>query len=357
MAATRINPLSNPKGVKLSCELCAKPAYTQCKDCRVTFYCGKEHQSVDARGIHAKICQLLVPLRIPISVLGSEEERAQREQLTRSRQLHLLQITRTEAHRLLFEGQYDLAIPAALQALRFSMDVSGANSIDLVPSYLLLGKASIGLKQYKQAEGYLSQANWAILKAESCEDTVRAQLHRNFGLLYASQGQYDKALGQLAQDIYYISLSKGPEHISATGGYFQLGTVFQNLGRIEHATGVFDKVVHIWKAALKTPDSHLDVVQMAEAVQMLTFIHAFRTSYMSASTLATEVLYVLAQVYHASSQMDKAKDFASKALHAYEAALGRDHTLSIETRMFLRNLLGELPSIRKPRALTSSRPS
>ncbi|KAJ1342845.1 hypothetical protein BSLG_002504 [Batrachochytrium salamandrivorans] len=208
---------------------------------------------------------------------------------------------------------YDLAIPAALQALRFSMDVSGANSIDLVPSYLLLGKASIG--------------------------------------------QYDKALGQLAQDIYYISLSKGPEHISATGGYFQLGTVFQNLGRIEHATGVFDKVVHIWKAALKTPDSHLDVVQNGRGSADAHVYSRISNKLYECLNSATEVLYVLAQVYHASSQMDKAKDFASKALHAYEAALGRDHTLSTETRMFLRNLLGELPSIRKPRALTSSRPS
>lgn len=33
-----ISPLSNPKGVKLNCELCGRPAYIQCKNCKVTFY-------------------------------------------------------------------------------------------------------------------------------------------------------------------------------------------------------------------------------------------------------------------------------------------------------------------------------
>ncbi|RKO86379.1 hypothetical protein BDK51DRAFT_24407, partial [Blyttiomyces helicus] len=214
----------------------------------------------------------------PVAVLGSEEERSHREKQTRHRQVQLLEITQTEAHKKLFEGQYDLAIPAALQALRFAMDVYGQNSIEIVPSYLLLGEASIGLQQYTQAEDYLSLAKWAVLKAEHCAHGIRAQLHRNFGLLYSSQGNYEEALNQLAQDvrqwggggestdrisscrltfvfnlqIYHASLTRGPEHISVSGGYFQLGNVFHKQNRIDHATAVFDKVVSIWKSALKS---------------------------------------------------------------------------------------------------------
>lgn len=33
-----LNPLANPKGVKLLCELCQKPAFIQCTKCRVTYY-------------------------------------------------------------------------------------------------------------------------------------------------------------------------------------------------------------------------------------------------------------------------------------------------------------------------------
>lgn len=40
--------------------------------------------------------------------------------------------------------QYELAIPAALQALRYSQDVYKKKSIESIPSYLLLGKATTG---------------------------------------------------------------------------------------------------------------------------------------------------------------------------------------------------------------------
>lgn len=33
-----LNPLAFPKGVKYLCELCQKPAYMQCTQCRVTYY-------------------------------------------------------------------------------------------------------------------------------------------------------------------------------------------------------------------------------------------------------------------------------------------------------------------------------
>ena len=42
---------------------------------------------MDFKGIHQKICQLLIPLRTPISVLGSEEERKHRESQTRARKV------------------------------------------------------------------------------------------------------------------------------------------------------------------------------------------------------------------------------------------------------------------------------
>jgi hypothetical protein len=63
MLSQPINPLANPKGVKLTCELCGTIATVQCGGCRVVHYCGKEHQDEDWRGIHQKICALIGPLR------------------------------------------------------------------------------------------------------------------------------------------------------------------------------------------------------------------------------------------------------------------------------------------------------
>lgn len=59
-------------------------------------------------------------------------------------QRHMIDLTRTTGQKLLFEGRHEQAVPAAMQSLRFAIDVHGLDSIELVPSYLILGEASIG---------------------------------------------------------------------------------------------------------------------------------------------------------------------------------------------------------------------
>lgn len=135
-------------------------------------------------------------------MLGSEEERIERKVHVRKQQADLLAIAKSRAQKLLFEGNFDLAIPAALQALRFSLLVYSQESIELVPAYLLLGEASIGLSQYKQAEDYLSLAKWAVLKSNTKDNHIKSQLHRNFGQLYAAKGEYELAKDELAQDVH-----------------------------------------------------------------------------------------------------------------------------------------------------------
>ena len=59
-------------------------------------------------------------------------------------QKQMIDLTRTTGQKLLFEGKHEQAVPAAMQALKFAIDVYGLSSIELVPSYLILGEASIG---------------------------------------------------------------------------------------------------------------------------------------------------------------------------------------------------------------------
>jgi len=51
----------------------------------VNFFSGREHQQVDFVGIHEKICQLLIPLRTPLSFASSEQQRqhSQQQQIMR----------------------------------------------------------------------------------------------------------------------------------------------------------------------------------------------------------------------------------------------------------------------------------
>ncbi len=208
--------------------------------------CAKEHQSVDWFGIHEKICQLLGALRTLRPTLGSEDERQRRNLTVQMSQHALIDLTKNEAQKHLVMGQYELAIPGALQSLRFSMEVYGSGRIELVPAYLLLAESNLGLKRYKVAEEFLLYANWSVLKNPDSSNELKSQLYRNFGKLYASQGRFQDALRQLALDVYYSSLESGPEHIDTAGGYFYLADVFMTQGIVEHALAFYDKVVDVW---------------------------------------------------------------------------------------------------------------
>lgn len=116
-------------------------------------------------------------------------------------QRNLLDMTRTVGRKFLFEGRYDYSIPAAMQSLRFAIDIFGLSSIELVPSYLILAEASIGLGRVPQADEYLAQAQWTVLKTPTCGNEIRSDLHRILGLLNDAKGDYQGAIKSLANDV------------------------------------------------------------------------------------------------------------------------------------------------------------
>lgn len=345
-----INPLANPKGVKLLCELCQKPAFLQCTECRVTYYCSTEHQKADWLGIHEKICQLLIALRTPIPFLGSEEERQHRKQQQIVRQKQMIELCRTEGQKLLFEGRYDRVVPAALESLKFSIEVYGLSSIELVPSYLILGEASIGLGRLSQAEEYLAQAQWTVLKTPECTDDIKSKLFRNLGLLYAAQGNYPDALSQLADDIYHSSRVHGTDDIRTSGGYFHMANVFYRQSKLDIAFSLYNQVTDIWyehlsrllrqrtktpakpsgigpafNSGLPTDFEILDEAQEAEAIQVINAILDLREQ-QSVQTPAVmcKIYFTTAMLQYILGDMPKAKEFGIKARTACENTVSSD---------------------------------
>lgn len=63
-----------------------------------------------------------------------------------------------------------------LQALSFSKEIFGDGSIEMVPPYLLLSEANLGLGHLQSAEEFLSLANWSILKTPACSNAIRSQV-------------------------------------------------------------------------------------------------------------------------------------------------------------------------------------
>ncbi|XP_041377508.1 zinc finger MYND domain-containing protein 12-like isoform X2 [Gigantopelta aegis] len=341
-----LNPLANPKGLKLLCELCQKPAFIQCTQCRVTYYCGVEHQKADWLGIHEKICLSLIPLRQTVSFLPSEEERQKRENELFLQKCHMIDLTRTTGQKLLFEGKHEQAVPAAMQSLRFAIDVHGLTSIELVPSYLILGEASIGLGRLSQAEEYLAQAQWTVLKTPECTNAIKSKLYRNLGLLYAAKADYEESLRQLADDIYHASEEFGTDDIRTSGGYFHMANVFFRQGKMEIADSLYRQVTDIWYNHLqrivlsrtRTPETpkgvgpgavetlfeeedSLDEAQEAEAIQVLNSIYDIRENQSNRKSQDLAIVcHALGMLYFVLQDISRAKEFGRKAVVASDGS-------------------------------------
>lgn len=101
----------------------------------------------------------------------------------------------------MFEGLFERAIPGATTSLRLAIELFGLKSVDLVPSYLILGEASQGLGSLTQAQEYLSQAEWTVAKNTECPNNILHKLYRNMAMLQMSQGHLEQALRNLANDV------------------------------------------------------------------------------------------------------------------------------------------------------------
>jgi len=98
-------------------------------------------------------------------------------------------------------------------------------------------------------------ANWSVLKNPDCSNALRSKLHRNFGKLYASQGRFEKALKELANDVFYSSLEMGPEHIDTAGGYYHMATIF------------FSQVRNVFAASRPLP---LELTSVSSRTKLIT---------------------------------------------------------------------------------------
>lgn len=197
-------------------------------------------------GIINKIAHLIAPLMLPAPIVGTQEERIRRSNNVVLSKRSLIEYCMAESSSLLSAHKYQLAVPAAVQALKYSKDVDGEDSLTVVEPYLHLAHASLGLKQISQAEDYLSFARWIVLNTSNCPDRTRSRMHQFLGRVYTAKGAFDDAKKEFASCIFYSSRFCGAEAIPTASGYFRLGDVFLAEGHVENSLAFFDKVVDIW---------------------------------------------------------------------------------------------------------------
>ncbi|XP_032088165.1 zinc finger MYND domain-containing protein 12 isoform X1 [Thamnophis elegans] len=338
-------PLAQPRQKKRRCELCLGPANVRCAACLVTYYCDVDHQNADWVSVHAKICQLLIPLRAAPPFYTSEKERKLGEEQRRNREIFLADVTYETAQTFLIDGQYEDAIPAALHSLKFSISIYGSSAVELVPPYLILAETSLGLAHLSQAEEYLAQAQWIVLKNTHCSYHVQSKLYRNLGLLHATKGNLEEALYHLANDIYFACCAFGTtRHVSVSGGFFHMANIFSHKNKMDIVDSLYCEVVDLWYdhfshfveiqyQKLITPaevdllsvedgaeEDVLDEKQRAEAMQMLKSILAFReASLRQQPEKEAKLLHTLAMFHFLVHDLKKAEGFVMRCLQTAQS--------------------------------------
>jgi tetratricopeptide (TPR) repeat protein len=349
--AVPINQLARPKAAKYECEVCGKAATLKCSKCP-TYYCTQEHFDIDWRGIRHLIFEDIVVLRQRPKVIGSEEEREKRAQELMGIRKELLELCTETAQKFLVQGKYELAVPGALQSLKFAIEVHGSEATELVPSYLLLAEANLGLRRLKIAEEFLSLANWNILKHPQAGASMMSNLQRNFGRLYAAQQRYNEALQAFATDIYHSSLEFGPENIRSAPSYFHMGRVFQSHQKSERAASFYAKVVDVYTVFLEgwlgqsngEQSSEITAVEVEEAIEIVKHITEYRErrsdeDQAERSKVETaEGRYTMGLLYVYTGDITQGKDCLNLALEVFLATVGIDHQRTKNCQRHLEDL-------------------
>ncbi|CAM9764482.1 unnamed protein product [Ectocarpus fasciculatus] len=347
-----LNRLAFPKGKIPRCEISGQAASVACITPHITLYYATEEQAEQAwhAGIMHKISPLIGPLRATPQIIGSEEERARREYTVQMSKRALIDLCQQEASKLLVQGRYDLAVPGAIQALAFSKEIFGDGSIETVPPYLLLSEANLGLGLLQSAEGFLSMANWSILKTPQCSNAIRSQLHRNFGKLHTAQNKLDEALDDLSKDVYCSSLEVGPEHIDTSAGFFLIANIFYAQRKVESSLAFYDKVVDIWYKFLASVRSDANLAenvgkaQLSEGMDMLTRVLNTRVNLLGDTHIATgEARCTLGLLHLFVADKAAAVDHLTLASEIYTKQLGSDHASTQDVVDILVQLGGPRP--------------
>ena len=109
-------------------------------------------------------------------MVGTQEERHRRTTNTILSKRSLVEYCLSESSSLLSLQKYQLAFPAAIQALKFSKEIDGENALSLVEPYLHLSQAALGMRQLSKAEEYLALARWIVLNHADCSDKIKSRL-------------------------------------------------------------------------------------------------------------------------------------------------------------------------------------
>ncbi len=293
--------------------------------------------------IHKQICGLIKDLKQADDVFGSAQQRQQHRERMAGIRRRIVGIGVDQATAALSKQEYQRAIPAALQALKYQRELDGSDKSLIVP-YLLLGEAHTGLGKLQRAEEYLSFAKWVII---SCEEKMpddaadrttliglRGQLHRQFGKLFLFQDRFDEAEAEFASDAYFSGLAAGPESPETAQCYFHMGNLFYLKKQRQAAFQFYDKIVEIWQAYLRdlvargALSTHPIPGSAVETSEMFAKLENVYTQNCGADHTSTGFLQLTVALFTVTLGPDHVPDALERVGRAHDIFLqnfGQDH--------------------------------
>ena len=311
-------------------------------------------------------------MRADPPIIGTAEERDARVKHVIICKRSLIGFCLVEAASLISSQKYDLAVPAATQALQLTKDLDGELSVAVVEPMLQLSQAYLGLNLLRQAEEYLALARWNVLNAAAeaspYSDSVLSRLHMLLGRVLTAQGNLNAAKDELAQSIYFSSKFYGAESCATSIGYYRLGDIFLAQGDKVSTLAFFDKVVDIWYKLLITSltaataedsapaapssssystllDPNSSVVKDAPSAEVvaegrfhLSQILAVRQASIGETHIATgEVLYTIGLFeFLYQKNTASALSFIASAREVYKSSLGDSHDSTLQVENVIR---------------------
>ncbi|CAG9460908.1 unnamed protein product [Pedinophyceae sp. YPF-701] len=155
----------------------------------------------------------------------------------------LLKLGSQEAARLMAAGDYESALPVALDAVAQGQVLFRQGGLEMFPLYLLAAQANLGMRRERACEDLLSLASH-LANSQPQEDitpVMAAQKARLWGQLYSMQGRQREALQSFAEDVYNCSLAYGPSDIRTSLGFYNIGKALLALGEREKSLANHDQ--------------------------------------------------------------------------------------------------------------------
>ncbi|KAG2378255.1 hypothetical protein C9374_008398 [Naegleria lovaniensis] len=318
--------------------------------------------------LEQKFNDLIVQLNSPQQGNFSGTTAQQKQEYIKQLELSLeaiIEVALSESTTILQEGDYKKATVGGLKALEYIQKLYGKDALQQVEAYFLLSKASQQMEQFKQAEEYLSIANWTCMKnKEKCSPNLRAELHQHFGLLYVQQGKVNEAVENMAASVYYLALEHGTHDLVTSFAYFNLGNVFVSMqGKAEKGISFMKKVVDIWydqlsavllnglnkstdnadvenrKKSFKTSLQDLDEDKVTDAEKMFEHILNTMLQQIGENHVETGKTFEVSGMYFVFiGDYEKGAQHLEKARSIFSYVLGDNHQLTKEVKDVLDTL-------------------